>query len=334
MLITKSPVLIFVLLAITSSFDGASTSASDSRSDGYESVLDVSHIIGRTNCKSGDNCEASDDLDGSHGSSVGDSSDSLRRLIYSIPNEVDDDRSKYVYLNYKKAYGIRYDPTDHDETKSKVIDDGNAENCNQSCQSPAPALLTTNPVESHSTTTTTGAVPTELNWPSTTSMSMETSTLAEVDTTTEQPASTTTGNIVWLPTTHGRMNSALQPELPPVSTSPSSPLPQRGFFRNMLDYIGAKIKQFFTYGLQFSLPSSQQGGPRFLNLFNVIKFDNIPCVSSEMSGTCYHDEECRKMGGVAVDRCADGFGVCCACQLANCILGSSYIQSFALFFHS
>ncbi|KAJ6636937.1 hypothetical protein Bhyg_09663 [Pseudolycoriella hygida] len=62
-------------------------------------------------------------------------------------------------------------------------------------------------------------------------------------------------------------------------------------------------------------PSTQ----RFLNIFNIIKIENIPCASPslllmQLNGTCYHKFECDQLGGIAVDTCAGGFGVCCVFQ--------------------
>lgn len=237
----------------------------------------------------------------------------LRRFIYSIPNEEEKDRNdqrKYVYLNYKKAYGIRYDPSS--VNKPSVSDNSKkARKCNQTYQTILP----------------TGIFDTDLTTPMPTTTTTTTTDLSSVPQTTAISASETSTNIIddgvtttARPIRHRQstkkniyMNNGQ-----PYAHMPSSP--QRGFFRNVLDYIGDKFKRLFNYGLQISLPlPAQHGGPRFLNLFNVIKFENTPCTSSEtmlseMSGTCYHDDECRDMGGIPIDKCADGFGVCCACK--------------------
>lgn len=92
-----------------------------------------------------------------------------------------------------------------------------------------------------------------------------------------------------------------------------------------LQFLNSRVKNLFTYGLPpatavaKSPPLKVAGnGQRFLNLFNVIKFQNIPCASqkaplTQMNGTCYHKFECDQLGGIAVDECAGGFGVCCIC---------------------
>lgn len=82
-----------------------------------------------------------------------------------------------------------------------------------------------------------------------------------------------------------------------------------------LQHLNTKIKNLFSIDVNAN-PSTQ----RFLNVFNIIKFDNIPCATSKppltsLDGTCYHKYECDQLGGIAVDTCAGGFGVCCVCEL-------------------
>jgi len=49
-----------------------------------------------------------------------------------------------------------------------------------------------------------------------------------------------------------------------------------------------------------------------LSIFNIVKFANDPCLSSEMkNGTCYTDAECQTKEGTASGSCAEGYGVCC-----------------------
>lgn len=81
-----------------------------------------------------------------------------------------------------------------------------------------------------------------------------------------------------------------------------------------LQHLNLKIKNLFSMGGKTN-PSTQ----RFLNVFNIIKFENVPCVSSQppltqLNGTCYHKFECEELGGIAADSCAGGFGVCCVCE--------------------
>lgn len=55
---------------------------------------------------------------------------------------------------------------------------------------------------------------------------------------------------------------------------------------------------------------------KFLDVFQVVQFDNVPCVSSSgLEGICLHEYECKASGsGIAMGECADGYGVCCVCK--------------------
>jgi hypothetical protein len=57
---------------------------------------------------------------------------------------------------------------------------------------------------------------------------------------------------------------------------------------------------------------------KFLNLFSLIRVDSVPCMSGrkplrQLYGSCLNEAECINMGGISMDRCANGFGVCCIC---------------------
>ena len=53
--------------------------------------------------------------------------------------------------------------------------------------------------------------------------------------------------------------------------------------------------------------------PRLFGVFQVVRFPNEPCVSSEpgTNGTCYLAKECSRVGGRSMGPCAKGYGVCC-----------------------
>jgi len=58
--------------------------------------------------------------------------------------------------------------------------------------------------------------------------------------------------------------------------------------------------------------NSTRGAGRFLNLFSVIRFSNIPCLGTDnRNGTCYTEKQCRERSGTLSGTCAGGFGVCC-----------------------
>lgn len=56
---------------------------------------------------------------------------------------------------------------------------------------------------------------------------------------------------------------------------------------------------------------------KVFSLFNIVKFENGGCESSEAgnsgnrNGTCYTSSECGDKGGMSKGSCAAGFGVCC-----------------------
>ncbi|EDV98624.1 uncharacterized protein LOC6569972 [Drosophila grimshawi] len=57
-------------------------------------------------------------------------------------------------------------------------------------------------------------------------------------------------------------------------------------------------------------------GKGFLSLFEVIKFPNTKCSVSmgdirTMEGVCYHEFECKSLGGIPTESCAEGVGACC-----------------------
>lgn len=86
---------------------------------------------------------------------------------------------------------------------------------------------------------------------------------------------------------------------------------------NSLNFLTPQIKSFLNFNKS---ESSSNGSKRFLNLFNIIKFQNGPCFSSnirygQMNGTCFHKMECDQLGGLSLNSCANGFGVCCVCKI-------------------
>ncbi|KAL1129025.1 hypothetical protein AAG570_013557, partial [Ranatra chinensis] len=64
-----------------------------------------------------------------------------------------------------------------------------------------------------------------------------------------------------------------------------------------------------------------------LNLFTIIRFANEAC--SVEGGTCFHEAECKSLGGVAKAPCAKGYGVCCyleaSCGDRTSISGSVFV---------
>lgn len=90
-----------------------------------------------------------------------------------------------------------------------------------------------------------------------------------------------------------------------------------------LDFLADRLKKLLYHSVSKDRPEAKLSPHltslgRFLNLFSLIRFENIPCASPkkplrQLSGTCYNEVECSNLGGVAVDRCDFG-GVCCVCE--------------------
>jgi len=98
--------------------------------------------------------------------------------------------------------------------------------------------------------------------------------------------------------------------------------------------LGAKIIE--SGAAHFEDPSAEtstnERDPKFLSVFNIVKFNNDMCAASDGNmGVCYTETECKAAGGVATGKCAQDFGVCCVFVANTC--GStvskkvSYIES-------
>ncbi|KAG7298987.1 hypothetical protein JYU34_017457 [Plutella xylostella] len=56
---------------------------------------------------------------------------------------------------------------------------------------------------------------------------------------------------------------------------------------------------------------------KFLEVFQVVEFDHVPCTSSSgLEGVCLHEYECLTSGGQTMGVCADGYGSCCVTQFS------------------
>ncbi|XP_039492148.1 uncharacterized protein LOC120452130 isoform X2 [Drosophila santomea] len=102
---------------------------------------------------------------------------------------------------------------------------------------------------------------------------------------------------------------------PPVPTLPSSTkssiMQPHQTLKNIL--FGSPIEA----NLILKKPNAPRSkGKGFLSLFEVIKFPNTKCSVSmgdirSMEGVCYHEFECKSLGGIPTESCAEGVGVCC-----------------------
>lgn len=195
------------------------------------------------------------------------------------------------YINYQKAYGIRYDP--RKIKRSFVFKDSEDDQ-----------LTTTETFDEITTITNDiqednqgdGIYETEDNFLSSTFQNY-----------TNWPTNINeTDDFVEEPHFYNGYPSNITNHPFPNTAKPSK-------IETALQHLNTKIKNLFSVNAN---PNTQ----RFLNVFNIIKFDNVPCASSnppltQLNGTCYHKFECDQLGGIAVDACAGGFGVCCVCKL-------------------
>ncbi|XP_039947908.1 uncharacterized protein LOC120766453 [Bactrocera tryoni] len=110
--------------------------------------------------------------------------------------------------------------------------------------------------------------------------------------------------------------------------------PQIGFSRPQLLFHGAPFKLNLLQQKHTTKKTKSKG---FLSLFEVIKFENTKCSVAmdeidirvrALEGICYHEFECKSLGGIPTEPCAEGVGVCCV-FLTGC--GDTTKQSVVYF---
>ncbi|XP_030374215.1 uncharacterized protein LOC115623811 [Scaptodrosophila lebanonensis] len=110
-----------------------------------------------------------------------------------------------------------------------------------------------------------------------------------------------------------------RPPAPPTPFTTRTSIMRPQTFTGKLSH---KLKQLlFGSPIEANLISKQPTVPKskgkgFLNIFEVIKFPNSKCHVAmgdirSMEGVCYHEFECKSLGGIPTERCAEGVGVCC-----------------------
>lgn len=277
----------------------------------------------------------------------------------------------YVYLNYKETYGLRFDPKKiHRKRQSNESSGDDQTTWND--VPPFISLPTPTPVASVTTIESNGmqtvSVPTEMvpslttttESPSSTDISIATSSTSTTTSTTTTTTTTTTSTQSTTIDDKVSSTEGTRPNKQPVlafssllnwksaaakrqnATKTTTATIQRpSSLKETLQLIRKRVKQWFTFGT--NTKASLVNGQRFLNVFNVINFENGPCTSTqegltEMSGICYQDFQCTEMGGESIDECADGLGVCCVCKDIFCHAfseGKIFSQRFvfSLFLH-
>lgn len=242
--------------------------------------------------------------------------------------------SKY-YINYRQAYGIRYDPNKIRRSFNYVKNSNTAEEepfvdgddlINED--------VVGNDVETHTVQSEKQVVvmedeaqqtTTELIVTTTTETSGETTEMSAENSSENKPAHF--NNIDQSEPAENVLDGSLNGTNAPLINKSTTNIMKPSRVQAALQFINTRVKDFIKYGLGPGTPvvnrvnatAAPGSGQRFLNLFNVIKFDNVPCASqlaplTPLNGTCYHKFECDQLGGVAVDECAGGFGVCCVCM--------------------
>lgn len=243
----------------------------------------------------------------------------------------------YMYLNYKETYGLRFDPKKIH--KKRQNDPSTWEDMSISIpseSSPTEATVTSNgsdemqmvSISSSTTTPTEGTtiVITTITSPSSGDVSVSTSSSTIDDNKMPSTESTKSNKqpILAFSTLRNRVNVSNRKNTTTTIQRPHVP----SSLKETLQLIRKRIKQWLVFGTDSK--ASLINGQRFLNVFNVIKFDNSPCTStqeglSEMTGICYHDYQCTQMGGISIDECADGLGVCCVCMRKYLLI---YLEMF------
>lgn len=238
------------------------------------------------------------------------------------------------YIDYRKVYGIRYRPhtirrsfalsseqqpsqadsavddaaTDAADEAFPVLDDvvGDAGAADNLSALPDSTLSVDEALSAAQVVTDTAEEPTE------------------VEMTTEMPPPLTGNESENEIPTETSVTSTATPTDPPttptttaINVAASSNVMTPSRVHSTLQFIKQRVQALLANGLYTGPQDSS--GQRFLSLFNVIKFANEPCSTDaeplqSLNGTCYNQQECDELGGVALGECANGFGVCCVCE--------------------
>lgn len=228
----------------------------------------------------------------------------------------------FLYINYKQAYGIRFDPNSinrryfqsTESTPEDAIPDnsgigsGTIEEMSPDAMPSEASNSTENSIQSPEMEMMTEVPPTTV------------ATSSEMTTTESSmlvPSSSPTAPATSMasPTKRSGGSFPFLGTVKPLRTNNTNAVQPTSSLRQTLNLLKTRLKQMFKSGLK--IPISH--GERFLSVFNVINLENVPCTSTqpmitEISGICYEDYDCSRKGGTAIDTCADGFGVCCICK--------------------
>lgn len=206
--------------------------------------------------------------------------------------EKDDNKN---YLNYRDVYGIRYSPIDKKVIKNQIdneIDDKDASNGSKTEEEEN--LLSS--IESETSETL--------------SNSIESSTVQGINFT----PNFTLNNFV---------DDEYEPE---IEASTHHIMKPNNRYEHALNFLANRMKSLLYYSNDNARPESQLMPPhllslgKVLNIFSMIRLDNGPCIAGhkpmkQLSGSCLNEAECINFGGISMNRCANGLGVCCVCKI-------------------
>ncbi|XP_058448443.1 uncharacterized protein LOC131428477 [Malaya genurostris] len=210
-------------------------------------------------------------------------------------------RNRLPYIDYKVEYGLRYDP--------KVVESKHQAPQHHS----APVLPWIEESNEEEKPPTSSTVPLLLP---------EGASVAENET------SSITSHI-GVPSVSVRPNGSVSNVMRPPTRIESA-----------FALIEDRLQKLFHHSLEPNSTESRvlerlKSPLTLFSLFNIIKFENTPCVAKRdnlttVYGICYHEMECNQLGGKPMDLCAAGFGVCCVFQLGcseHTAQNISYFQS-------
>lgn len=216
--------------------------------------------------------------------------------------------SSRYYINYKKTYGIRYDPTKI-RRSSKYSSDLNVtdyqnDNLQQNLSFDSNNFVTDIKPLSYLETTTSS------------NFNMGDEVVDYIETNNVIEDLNFSDDINYLNTTTFLTTVEETSTLEPLPSNTVTNIMKPSKVQTAIDFLKKRLQQLFHFRRYDLFHLNEK---RFLNVFSLIKFQNYPCSTSnslmtQLNGTCYHNVECNQLGGVAVGKCADGFGVCCICK--------------------
>lgn len=201
------------------------------------------------------------------------------------------------YLNYRDVYGIRYLPLSKKKViKDNEIDEKSASNGSKTEEEHFFGSIESETISSHFSSETTRS-------------SIESSTVHDIN--------FTLSNFVEDEEDESEIEGAHSHHI----------MKPNNRVEHALNFLANRMKNLLDYGNDPSRPESQIVSPhllslgKFLNVFSSLRFDNGPCVAGhkpmrQLSGSCLNEVECINFGGISMNRCANGLGVCCICKFS------------------